>query len=60
MAVAGFAQRLRGDPWMLDTFDDAAVLDLAQGARGDDPFGERAAIVQMVRAAGSLSAVRMP
>ena len=54
MAVAAFGQRLRGDPWMSPSFDNAAILALAQGARGDDPYGERAAFVQMVRAADSL------
>jgi Ca-activated chloride channel family protein len=58
LAVAGFGQRLRDDPWMSAEFDNAAVLALAQGARGEDPYGERAAFVQMVRAAGSLPARR--
>lgn len=54
MAVAAFGQRLRGDPWMRAGYDNAAILALAQGARGDDPYGERAAFVQMVRAADTL------
>lgn len=60
MAVAAFGQRLRADPWMQAGFDNAAILDLAQGARGQDPFGERAAFVQMVRAADTLPARREP
>ena len=56
MAVAAFGQRLRGDPWMRQAFDTPAILDLAQGSRGDDPYGERAAFVQMVRAADTLPA----
>ncbi|MFC5345739.1 von Willebrand factor type A domain-containing protein [Brevundimonas staleyi] len=60
MAVAAFGQRLRGDPWMTADFDNAAILSLAQGARGEDPYGERAAFVQMVRAAGTLPARREP
>ncbi|CAL1690855.1 hypothetical protein MMB232_00989 [Brevundimonas subvibrioides] len=60
MAVAGFGQRLRGDPWMGADFDTTAILDLAQGARGEDPYGDRAAFVQMVRAAESLPARREP
>ena len=60
MAVAAFGQRLRGDPWMSPGFDNAAILDLAQGARGDDPYGERAAFVQMVRAADTLPARTAP
>ena len=35
-------------------FDHQAILALAQGARGEDTFGERAAFVQMVRAAETL------
>ncbi|WP_395651436.1 von Willebrand factor type A domain-containing protein [Brevundimonas sp.] len=60
MAVAAFGQRLRGDPWMSADFDNAAILELAQGARGDDPYGERAAFVQMVRAADRLPARSRP
>jgi Ca-activated chloride channel family protein len=60
MAVAAFGQRLRGDPWMNADFDNAAILALAQGARGEDPYGERAAFVQMVRAARTLPARREP
>ena len=60
MAVAAFGQRLRGDPWMRAAYDNAAILELAQGARGDDPYGERAAFVQMVRAADRLPARTRP
>ncbi|CAN5174129.1 hypothetical protein BH10PSE1_BH10PSE1_12330 [soil metagenome] len=60
MAVAAFGQRLRGDPWMASAFDNAAILDLAQGSRGDDPYGDRAAFVQMVRAAETLPARGAP
>jgi Ca-activated chloride channel family protein len=51
LAVAAFGQRLRGDAWMDAGFDWQAIIDLAQGARGDDPFGIRAEFVQLVRAA---------
>ncbi|MDP3404670.1 MAG: von Willebrand factor type A domain-containing protein [Brevundimonas sp.] len=60
LAVAAFGQRLRADPWMSADFDTAAILDLAQGARGEDPYGERAAFVQMVRAAETLPSRRAP
>jgi Ca-activated chloride channel family protein len=60
LAVAAFGQRLRGDPWMGADFDTAAILGLAQGARGEDPYGERAAFVQMVWAAGTLPPRREP
>ncbi|MGV8929804.1 MAG: vWA domain-containing protein [Brevundimonas sp.] len=60
IAVAAFGQKLRGDPWLGDGFDWNAVLEQAQGARGEDPYGERAAFVQMVRAAQGLPARRQP
>lgn len=51
VAVAGFAQKLRGDPWVAPSFGWDEVAALAQGARGQDPFGLRAEFVQLVRAA---------
>jgi Ca-activated chloride channel family protein len=60
LAVAAFGQRLRGDPWMAANYDWASILDQAQGARGDDPYGDRAGFVQMIRAADSLSATGQP
>ncbi|QTC91433.1 vWA domain-containing protein [Brevundimonas goettingensis] len=60
MAVAAFGQRLRGDPWMAANYDWASILDQAQGARGDDPYGDRAEVVQLIRAADSLSARGQP
>lgn len=60
LAVAAFGQRLRGDPWLSEAFDEVAILNLAQGARGEDPYGERAAFVQMVRSADTLPARRGP
>jgi Ca-activated chloride channel family protein len=51
LAVAGFGQKLRGDPWVDAAFGWNAVIGLAQGARGEDPFGLRAEFVQLVRAA---------
>ena len=51
IAVAGFGQRLRDDPWVGDAFGWAQVIDLAQGARGPDPYGLRAEFVQLARAA---------
>jgi len=49
VAVAGFGQRLRGDPRVGDGFGWKEIGDLAQGARGQDPFGLRAEFVQLVR-----------
>jgi Ca-activated chloride channel family protein len=54
IAVAAFGQKLRGDPWMGDGYGWNDILEQAQGARGDDPYGERAEFVQMVRAAQGL------
>jgi Ca-activated chloride channel family protein len=51
LAVAGFGQKLRHDPWVSDSFGWSEIGGLAQGARGDDPFGLRAEFVQLVRAA---------
>jgi Ca-activated chloride channel family protein len=36
------------------------VLEQAQGARGEDPYGERAEFVQMIRAAQGLPARSEP
>ena len=49
LAVAAFGQQLRGDPWMKTNFDWRSIAALAQGARGDDPYGLRAEFVQLVR-----------
>ncbi len=54
LAVAAFGQKLRADPWMASGYDWSSVVEQAQGARGEDPYGERAAFVQMVRAAEGL------
>jgi Ca-activated chloride channel family protein len=51
VAVAAYGQKLRGDPWVDASFDWNAVTALAQGARGDDPYGLRAEFVQLTRAA---------
>ncbi len=51
LAVAAYGQKLRGDPWLEDRFGWDAIRDLAQGARGEDPYGLRAQFVQLVRAA---------
>ncbi|MEQ1866836.1 MAG: VWA domain-containing protein [Micropepsaceae bacterium] len=56
VAVAGFGQLLRDDPYMKN-FGYAEVAELASGAKGQDPFGYRAEFVQMVRLAKSLPAL---
>jgi len=52
VAVAAYGQRLRGDPWLDEAFGWPQIGALAQGARGQDPYGLRAQFVQLVRAAG--------
>ncbi len=52
LAVAGFGQKLKGDPRVEDRFGWTEVAALAQGARGEDPFGLRAEFVQLARHAG--------
>jgi Ca-activated chloride channel family protein len=55
-AVAGFGQLLRGGRHMGDfSYDDVAAL--AQGAKGDDPFGYRAEFITLVRLAKSAAAL---
>jgi Ca-activated chloride channel family protein len=51
VAVAAYGQRLRGDTYMRSGYDWDSILALAQGARGDDPYGLRAEFVNLVRAA---------
>lgn len=52
IAAAAFGQMLKGEPYTQGySFDD--VLALAQGARGDDPFGYRAEFLNLVRLAKS-------
>jgi Ca-activated chloride channel homolog len=53
-AVAGFGQLLRGGNYM-EQFGYDDVRTLANGARGDDPFGYRGEFVTMVNLAQSLS-----
>jgi Ca-activated chloride channel family protein len=60
MAVAAFGQKLRGDPWMVEGYGWNDILEQAQGARGEDPWGERAEFVQLVRAAQGLPARTAP
>ncbi|RZJ84759.1 MAG: DUF3520 domain-containing protein, partial [Brevundimonas sp.] len=60
LAVAAFGQQLRGDPWMPADYGWAQILEQAQGARGDDPYGERAELVQLIRAAQGLPARATP
>ena len=60
LAVAAFGQKLRNDPWMGDRYGWDDILEQAQGARGEDPYGERAGFVQLVRAVGAMPARARP
>ena len=51
-AVAGFGQLLRGGRYTGD-YGYGDVIALAQGARGEDPFGYRAEFIDLVRLARS-------
>jgi Ca-activated chloride channel family protein len=53
-AVAAFGQQLRGGKY-LERFSYDEILSLARGARGDDPFGYRAGLIELVNLAKSLS-----
>ena len=53
-AVAAFGQLLRGGRYTGD-YDYDDVIALAQGARGDDPFGYRNEFIGLVRLAQSVS-----
>ena len=55
VAVAGFGQMLRGAKYLGD-WGWPQMIALAQGARGDDPFGYRAEAVTLMRLAESLAA----
>ena len=60
LAVAAFGQKLRGDPWMGEGYGWDDILEQAQGARGEDPYGERADFVQLVRAAAGMETQAAP
>ena len=56
-AVAAFAELLRGGRYTgAYSFEDVAAL--AEGARGDDPFGYRSELVRLARLAGDLKRAR--
>ncbi|MEQ1867439.1 MAG: YfbK domain-containing protein, partial [Micropepsaceae bacterium] len=55
-AVAGFGQLLRNDPYMKN-FGYKDVAELANGAKGRDPFGYRSEFVQLVKLAQALPSI---
>lgn len=54
IAIAGFGQLLRDTPYLGD-WAWAEAIDLANTAKGDDPFGYRAEAITLMRLAESLS-----
>jgi len=52
-SVAAFGQKLRGNRFV-DDYDYREIVELATGARGDDPFGYRSEFVGLVRLAETL------
>lgn len=50
-AVAGYGQLLRHDQFMRQGYGYDDVINLAQGARGNDEFGWRAEFIQLARTA---------
>ena len=56
-AVAGFAQLLKGGKYTGD-YDYDDVIEMAQKARGEDPFGYRTEFIQLVRKAKTADAMR--
>jgi Ca-activated chloride channel family protein len=55
-AVAAYGQLLRRDPYT-EGYDFDDVIELAQGARGEDPFGYRAEFIQLARLADAAAAL---
>ncbi|MBI1186856.1 MAG: DUF3520 domain-containing protein [Alphaproteobacteria bacterium] len=60
VAVAGYGQLLRGDPYLDQGYGWGDVISLAQSARGRDEFGWRAEFVQLARAAQTAQAAAPP
>jgi Ca-activated chloride channel family protein len=58
IAVAGYAQLLRRDPWIGAGFGFSNVIELANGAKGTDHFGLRQEFIDLVQKAQSLE--RLP
>ena len=54
VAVAAFGQLLQGSPHIIGTFGWDQAIELAQSARGDDPFGYRAEMINLMRLAKAL------
>ncbi len=62
-AVAAYGSMLRGDPYIDKAFTWDRVIDLANGAKGEDAFGYRAEFVNLTRlakTAASQEALKSP
>jgi Ca-activated chloride channel family protein len=59
-AVAGYGQLLRGDPYLDSSYGWRNIVDLAQGARGEDNYGWRAEFVNLIHAAEVAQAAARP
>ena len=55
-AIAAFGQLLRGGQYTT-TFSYDDVIELAQSARGEDPYGYRSGFIDLVRLAQTASAM---
>jgi Ca-activated chloride channel family protein len=49
--VAGFAQLMRGDPYLREGYGYDQIIEYASDALGDDEFGHRAEFVELVQIA---------
>lgn len=58
-AVAGYGQILKASPYIKD-FDLKDVIDIANGAKGEDPFGYRAEFVSLARLAETAQGLPTP
>lgn len=54
LSVAAFGQRLRGDPWLSDSYGWSQIQALAHGARGRDEDGLRREFLDLVDRASEL------
>ena len=53
-AVAAFGQKLQRAPYT-ENLDFQGIINLASEAKGDDPYGDRAEFVQIVRASSEIN-----
>ncbi len=56
-SVAAFGQKLQ-EAYREEDFSYDAIIDLAENAKGEDPYGDRAEFVEIVRVAANIDAAR--